>query len=64
MEARSLCILHFSSCVFSFGRRECNSVGNELAKLGVSSESEDTFWAEEAPECVVTLLARDIMAEV
>ena len=63
-EARSLCMLHFSSCLFSFSRRECNSVAHNLAILGVSSESEDSVWVDEAPMCVVSLLASDIMAEV
>ena len=63
-EARSICILQFGSCLFSFSRRECNSVAHELANLGASSESQDSVWVDEAPECVVSLLARDIMAEV
>lgn len=63
-EARSLCILQFDSYQFAFSRRECNSTAHELAKYGVSSECQDSRWVDEAPECVVSFLASDIMAEV
>jgi ribonuclease HI len=59
-EARSLCILNFDSYAFSFSRRTCNSVAHETAKLGVHSESYDSFWEASAPNCIVKLLASDI----
>uniref|UniRef100_A0ACD5UCA6 Uncharacterized protein n=1 Tax=Avena sativa TaxID=4498 RepID=A0ACD5UCA6_AVESA len=58
-EARSLCRLNFSSFMFSFCRRACNAVGHELAKLGVSSESQDSFWAHDPPSGIVNLLGSD-----
>ena len=60
-EARSLCILNFDSYAFSFSRRTCNSVAHELAKLGVHSGSDDSFWEASAPNCIVKLLASDIV---
>ena len=59
-EARSLCILNIDSYAFSFSRRTCNSVAHELAKLGVHSGPDDSFWEASAPNCIVKLLASDI----
>lgn len=64
MEARSLCILKFKSFSFGFNRRSCNSVAHMLAKLGVSSESSDSFWEATAPNCIQNLLASDIAEPV
>ncbi|KAE8816004.1 hypothetical protein D1007_06545 [Hordeum vulgare] len=48
-EARSQCIINFDSYAFSFCRRTCNSIAYEHAKLGVHSESYDSFWEAPAP---------------
>lgn len=42
-EASSHCILYFDSYAFSINRITCNSMAHELAKLGVISESYDSF---------------------
>uniref|UniRef100_A0ACD5UZS5 Uncharacterized protein n=1 Tax=Avena sativa TaxID=4498 RepID=A0ACD5UZS5_AVESA len=58
-EARILCILNFDSSLFSFGRRACNTVAYEFAKLGASRESQDSVWVDVTPSCIVSLLASD-----
>lgn len=55
--AISLCILNF--ILFSFSRRGCNTVAHELAKLGASSEFQDSVRVDESPSCIVNLLASD-----
>jgi ribonuclease HI len=63
-EARSLCIMNFSSFQFSFSRRTCNIAAHELAKLGANSESEDSYWDVSAPGCIVNILASDLAGPV
>ena len=63
-EARSLCILNFSSFQFSFSRRTCNNAAHELAKLGAISESEDSYWDATAPRCIATIVDSDLAVPV
>jgi ribonuclease HI len=63
-EARSLCIMNFSSFQFSFSRRTCNIAAHELAKLGANSESEDSYWDVSTPGCIVNILASDLTGPV
>jgi ribonuclease HI len=64
VEARSLCILNFDYFSFSFSRRNCNNAVHELAKLGATSESADSFWDASAPVCIATILDSDLAVPV
>jgi ribonuclease HI len=58
-EARSLCVLNFALFQFSYARRTCNTAAHVLAKIGVSSESSDSFWEDYAPICISDIIASD-----
>ncbi|KAK1669229.1 hypothetical protein QYE76_057388 [Lolium multiflorum] len=58
-EARSLCVLNFALFQFSYARRTCNTAAHVLAKIGVSSESSDSFWEDYAPFCISDIIASD-----
>ena len=64
VEARSLCILNFDLFSFSFSRRNCNNAAHELAKLGATSESVDSFSDASAPVCIATILDSDLVVPV
>ena len=49
----------FVSFQFSFARRACNATAHELAKLGMSSESSDSFWEDYAPLCISDIVTSD-----
>ena len=59
-EAWSLCVSNFESFKFSFRSRVRNTVGNELAQVGVRNDSQDCFWVDDAPSSIVNLLASDL----
>ena len=64
-DARMLARLNFSSCSFSFCKRECNKVAHAMAALGVSGMyGNGLLWPDNVPNDVVSLVVSDLATPV
>ncbi|KAM3241891.1 hypothetical protein ACQJBY_054552 [Aegilops geniculata] len=63
-EKCSVCHANFESFSFNFCKRDCNKVAHELTVFGLRARAVDLSWIEQAPDCVLVLVASEIAARV